>query len=67
MKKSETISLVCIAVGAAVGFGLWHWVPFIPGWMDCVVGAAVAATVFREYLRIEANKSVVDSKAINRT
>jgi hypothetical protein len=66
MKKSEQIALVSIVIGAAAGFSLWHWVPFLPGWLDAVAGAAIAGSCFQSSLRIEADKSVVDSKTVNR-
>jgi hypothetical protein len=67
MKKSETIALVSVAVGAGVALSLWHWVTFLPGWADAMIGVIAAASVFKESLRIQADKSVVDSKAINKS
>lgn len=66
MKKSEVVALVSVVVGAAVGFALWHWVTFLPGWFDTLIGAIAAAAWFQTTLRIESQKSIVNSKAINK-
>jgi hypothetical protein len=67
MKTSEKIAFVSLALGVAAGFGANYFTnDLFPTWAYWLFGASVTAGFFKEFLRLCADESVVDSKVINR-
>lgn len=66
MKRSDGITLFSLAFGIACGVGLRIWMDDLPTWTYFVVGAVLAAAANKSLLQNAANRSVVESKTINK-
>jgi uncharacterized membrane protein YfcA len=60
MKKSETISLVSLAVGAGAGAGLYYLLPDLHWLAYVLIGLAVAGGLYKGMMEQEATRVVVD-------
>lgn len=65
MKPSDRITMTSLGAGTAAGLALAYWLPFLPWWLDAIIGLMVAGSCYQTWLRIYSEIAIIDSPTIN--